>query len=135
MSGNNGKDGRFTDGNDAAAGNTGGKRGRSGRKSNAVKQALNDLLTEPMNTDPNGRSLVTKARDVINKALDSKNEQVALDAAKNVWDRHFGKPKQAMDVIVASNDEELIEDLDNDEDLLRTETAAISAMADAKDDE
>lgn len=104
------KNGQFLPGNKAAEGV---RDQTKGRKPKFVKQALYDLLFLP--PDEKSISLVEKARQTLVDALDAKGDDgkpsaAAVAAARDIWDRAFGRARQTMDLRV-SNTEQLIEDL------------------------
>ncbi len=107
--------GKFTKGNKIGA----HKGHRPGKKPNAMRQALDELLNSPVKGDTDNRTLVGVAMDTLYKALGAQDEfgqpnAVALQAARDILDRQFGKARQTVQVARA-NDQDLIHALDQAE--------------------
>ncbi len=86
----------------------GGHREGAGRKPDATKKALETVLHEPLGGKAGGRNLVELAQETILDALmDRSNGRVtkaAVQAAINVMDRKYGRPKQTHQVDVGTAD-------------------------------
>ena len=81
----------------------GGRRAGSGQIPTTVKQALRDILDTPMKSDPQHRSRIIKAWDLLTHAMDAKDDRgqpnsVAVQAAEGLLDRYYGKAKMRMEV-------------------------------------
>lgn len=121
--------GRFVKGNTEAAGGE-NKKGRNGRPPKFAKQALYDFLFNPAAPeDPDSASLVETARQTILDAMRDRDEDgnvtpAAITAARDVWDRAFGRARQSVDLRV-SNTEKLLGDLDNAEQAIDEEIGGL----------